>query len=120
MVAVKDFDWKSEPGRPKAVWRSRQVPLKDGLVAWPEFFKALAALGYDGPVSLHSEYKGTHSWRDLSTDELLAQTAGDLAFVPKVPQALTSLGSGPTRAPAASEPEPKTPERTRRPALTRP
>jgi sugar phosphate isomerase/epimerase len=81
LVAVKDFDWASEPGRPKAVWRSRQVPLKDGLVPWPEFFKALAALGYDGPVSLHSEYKGSHSWRDLSTDQLLAQTAEDLAFV---------------------------------------
>ena len=81
LVAVKDFDWKSEPGRPKAVWRSRQVPLKDGLVPWPEFFEALAALRYDGPVSLHSEYKGSHSWRDLSTEALLAQTAEDLAFV---------------------------------------
>jgi sugar phosphate isomerase/epimerase len=81
MVAVKDFDWKSEPGRPKAVWRSRQVPLRDGLVAWDEFFQALSVLQYEGPVSLHSEYKGTHSWRDLSTDELISQTAADLAFV---------------------------------------
>ena len=81
LVAVKDFDWKSEPGRPKAVWRSRQVPLREGLVAWPEFFMALAALHYDGPISLHSEYKGPHSWRDLSTEELLAQTGEDLAFV---------------------------------------
>ena len=81
LVAVKDFDWKSEPGRPKAVWRSRQVPLREGLVAWGEFFGALAALRYDGPVSLHSEYKGPHSLRDLSTEALLAQTAEDLAFV---------------------------------------
>jgi sugar phosphate isomerase/epimerase len=81
LVAVKDFDWKAEPGRPKTVWRSRQVPLKDGLVAWPEFFRSLAALRYDGPISFHSEYKGPHSWRDLTTEELLSQTAEDLAFV---------------------------------------
>jgi sugar phosphate isomerase/epimerase len=81
LVAVKDFAWTTEPGRPKAVWKDRQVPLKEGLVPWPEFFTSLAALRYDGPVSLHSEYKGSHSWRDLSTDQLLAQTADDLAFV---------------------------------------
>jgi len=81
LVAVKDFGWKAEPGRPKAVWRSEQVPLKDGLVPWPEFFRALAALRYDGPVSFHSEYKGPHSWRELSTEALLAQTADDLTFV---------------------------------------
>lgn len=81
MVAVKDFAWTSEPGRPKAVWKERLVPLRDGLVPWPEVFATLAALRFDGPVSLHSEYKGPHSWRDLSTDELIAQTADDLAFV---------------------------------------
>ncbi len=81
MVAVKDFAWTSEPGRPKAVWKERLVPLREGLVPWPEFFTSLAALGFDGPVSLHSEYKGPHSWRDLSTDALLAQTADDLTFV---------------------------------------
>jgi sugar phosphate isomerase/epimerase len=81
LVAVKDFDWKSEPGRTKAVWRSRQVPLRDGLVAWDEFFQALSGLRFEGPISFHSEYKGSHSWRDLSTDELIMQTAADLAFV---------------------------------------
>jgi sugar phosphate isomerase/epimerase len=80
LVAVKDFGWRSGPGRPKAVWQSQQVPLKDGIVAWPEFFQALAALKYDGPVSFHSEYKGGHSWRELTTDQLIDQTAEDLAF----------------------------------------
>jgi sugar phosphate isomerase/epimerase len=81
LVAVKDFGWQSTPGKPKAVWQSRQVPLKDGLVAWPEVFDALAWMKFDGPISLHSEYKGPHSWRDLSTAELIDQTAADLAFV---------------------------------------
>jgi sugar phosphate isomerase/epimerase len=80
LVAVKDFGWKPGPGRPKAVWQSQQVPLKDGIVAWPEFFQALAALKYDGPVSFHSEYKGGHSWRELTTDQLIDQTAEDLTF----------------------------------------
>jgi sugar phosphate isomerase/epimerase len=84
MVAVKDFAWTSEPGRPKVVWKDRQVPLANGIVPWPEFFASLNSLHYDGPVSLHSEYKGSHSWRDLSTDELIAQTAEDLAFVKRL------------------------------------
>jgi sugar phosphate isomerase/epimerase len=81
MVAVKDFAWTSQPGKPKAVWHERLAPLREGIVPWPEVFRDLAALKFDGPVSLHSEYKGSHSWRDLSTDELIAQTADDLAFV---------------------------------------
>jgi sugar phosphate isomerase/epimerase len=81
IVAVKDFGWKTEPGRPKVRWQTQQVPLTDGLVPWGEFFERLKARHYDGPVSLHSEYKGSHSWRDLSTPELIEQTAADLAFV---------------------------------------
>jgi sugar phosphate isomerase/epimerase len=81
LVAVKDFDWKSEPGKPKVAWHTRQVPLREGLVAWAEFFAALTKMNFDGPVSLHSEYKGAHSWRELTTTELIEQTADDLAFV---------------------------------------
>jgi L-ribulose-5-phosphate 3-epimerase len=84
LVAVKDFAWKAVPGDPKPTWQPQQVPLHDGLVPWPEVFSALARLRFDGPISLHSEYKGPHSWRDLSTDELLDQTAADLAFVKRL------------------------------------
>src|SRR5262245_30660214 len=81
LVAVKDFGWKSSPGKVKAVWEAQQVPLRDGLVAWDDVFRGLAQAKFDGPVSLHSEYKGAHSWRELSTPELIEQTAADLAFV---------------------------------------
>jgi sugar phosphate isomerase/epimerase len=81
MVAVKDFGWKATPGRPKARWSSQLVPLREGLVPWPEVFATLRSLAFDGPISLHSEYQGGHSWRDLTTPELIAQTAEDLAFV---------------------------------------
>ena len=81
LVAVEDFAWKSEPGNPKAVWQDVYVPLRDGIVPWPEFFERLAGTAFDGPISLHSEYQGKGSWRDLSTRELIEQTAADLAFV---------------------------------------
>jgi sugar phosphate isomerase/epimerase len=81
IVAVKDFGWKTVPGEPKVRWESQQLPLRDGLVPWAEVFAGLNALKYDGPVSLHSEYKGSHSWRDLTTPQLIEQTAADLAFV---------------------------------------
>ena len=47
-------------------------------------FDCLRQIGYDGPVSLHSEYLGRHSWRDLSLDELLEQTRDDLAYIRQV------------------------------------
>jgi sugar phosphate isomerase/epimerase len=81
LVAVKDFGWKTEPGNPKVTWQAQQVPLRDGLVPWGDVFAALTRMNFDGPVSLHSEYKGAHTWRDLSTDELIEQTRVDLAFV---------------------------------------
>lgn len=89
LVAVKDFGWKSEPGKLKATWEAQQVPLRDGLVAWPEVFAGLRQLNFAGPISLHSEYKGAHSWRDLTTPELIEQTAADLAFVKELLEAQT-------------------------------
>ena len=51
------------------------------IVPWPEFFERLARSSFDGPTSLHSEYQGKGSWRDLTTAELIEQTRADLAFV---------------------------------------
>ncbi len=81
LVAIKDFAWKSEPGKPKAVWQSVYVPLREGIVPWPEFFERLSKTSFDGPISLHSEYQGKGSWRDLNTRELIEQTATDLVFI---------------------------------------
>jgi sugar phosphate isomerase/epimerase len=80
LLAVKDAGWKSAPGRPKATWKVQFMPLKDGLVPWPEVVSYLQSSGFDGPISFHSEYKGSHSWRDLTTPELIEQTAEDVAF----------------------------------------
>jgi len=57
------------------------VPLAEGIVPWDEVFARLRQIGFDDVVSVHSEYQGSHSWRDLSLDELLQQTREDLRFL---------------------------------------
>ena len=38
-------------------------------------------MGFEGPASLHSEYQGSDSFRDLSTEQVLEQTALDAALL---------------------------------------
>ena len=53
MVACKDFYWEKRQGE----WKIRMCPLGQGMVDYPRFFKALAASGFAGPISLHVEYR---------------------------------------------------------------
>jgi len=75
LVAAKSFGWYPEPnGALRRVhWKSKTLPFEKGMTDWQEFFTCLRAIPYDGYVSLHSEYN------DLSLDDLLTQTAADLA-----------------------------------------
>ncbi|MBM4049349.1 MAG: sugar phosphate isomerase/epimerase [Planctomycetes bacterium] len=80
MVAVKDFGWFQEaPGQKK--WKHKLVPLCEGMVPWPDVFKHLRQVGFDGPVSVHSEYQGSHSFRDLTVEQLIEQTRQDVAYL---------------------------------------
>ena len=79
MVAVKDFAWFKEGD----LWRARVVPLGEGLVPWRRVFEILNRIGFEGPVSLHSEYE------DLTLTELIEQTRRDLKYVKDI---LKSLG----------------------------
>ncbi len=83
IVAVKDMAWYHEydPELGKERWYTKMVPLRHGLVPWPEVFQYLHHIGFDGTVSVHSEYQGPHSWRDLSLEELLEQTRDDLEYL---------------------------------------
>ncbi len=83
LVAVKNFAW--QPGerddRGMLRWHHRVVPVADGVSPIPAFMKVLTReVGFDGVCSLHSEYKGKHSFKDLSTEQCLEQTKKDLAF----------------------------------------
>ncbi len=82
LVAVKNFDWQSKERdkRGQLQWGTRKVPLADGICPLPEFVSALKQSGYQGTYSLHSEYKGRRSFKDLDTAGCLRQTAADLEY----------------------------------------
>lgn len=82
LVAVKNFAYEPTTRGPQGQqrWQTRTVPLADGISPIGEYVATLRKLGYDGVYSLHSEYKGGHSFRDLDTAGCLAQTAEDLKF----------------------------------------
>jgi len=84
LVGLKNFRWlgegvRDERGQMRYNWQ--YTPLADGAAPLPEFMDYLRQIDYDGVVSLHSEYKGGNSYRQLATPELLAQSAADLAYV---------------------------------------
>lgn len=83
MIAVKSFGLSPErsPARNETVWKDRIVPLRDGIVRWREVFACLKQLGWDGIVTFHSEYQGSHSWKDLTQEEVIAQTRDDLEYL---------------------------------------
>lgn len=72
IVAVKDFGWFRDGHKG---WRVEIVPLSEGLVPWVEVFQYLHTMGFDGPVSLHSEYE------HLKLSELVHQTKSDLEYI---------------------------------------
>ncbi len=82
LVAVKNFAWKlgERDKFGQLRWDRRVVPPADGVSPIPEFVDTLKKIGFDGTYSLHSEYKGRHSFKDLDTEGCLAQTAEDLEF----------------------------------------
>ena len=83
MVAVKDMAWEQIEDQTlgKSRWVTKLVPLNRGVVPWPEVFSCLNQAGFNGWVSVHSEYQGGHSWRDLTLTDLLAQTHQDLEYL---------------------------------------
>ena len=75
MLAVKDYRWieSGDKQRLKMQW----CPLGEGNTPWPRVLEHLKTIGFEGPISLHSEYQGGNSFRDLTTPEVLEQTARD-------------------------------------------
>ncbi len=64
MVAAKDFHWEHSGGR----WRDTWGPLGTGMVQWPKLLKLLAAAHYQGPITLHVEYKTPDPVAAISRD----------------------------------------------------
>jgi sugar phosphate isomerase/epimerase len=83
LVGMKNFRWVEQDRNPRGQMRFswQFVPLADGQAPLPVFMDYLKQLKYDGPVSLHSEYRGNSSFRKHTTDELLDQSAKDLTYL---------------------------------------
>ncbi|MBI2297948.1 MAG: sugar phosphate isomerase/epimerase [Armatimonadetes bacterium] len=82
LMAVKSMGWIFEPGAGRTGrWTNRMMPLHRGMVDWVQVWRCLAQVGFDGVVSLHSEYQGGHSWYDMTVDELVDQTREDFAYL---------------------------------------
>jgi len=77
MVAIKDFVWEKTGGE----WRTRWVPLGEGMVRWPEFFRMLAQVPFDGPLSLHIEYDPGGATKAARLENSLAAATRDLKFL---------------------------------------
>ena len=75
MVAVKDFGWIYQGNKE---WKRHSFPLYEGIVRWPKVLAHLKAIGFGGPMTVHSEYSG------LSTEAIIAQTKRDLAYLKQV------------------------------------
>ena len=53
VVSVKDFVWAKNQ---KGDWRAEWCPVGDGMIR-PQFFETLRKTNFDGPVSIHFEYR---------------------------------------------------------------
>lgn len=86
LCSVKNFAWEAgdRDRHGQLRWHTETVPVADGVCPLPEFVATLKETGFAGPYSLHSEYKGGHSFKDLSTQECLKQTERDLQFFRKL------------------------------------
>src|SRR5215471_1333086 len=77
MVATKDFRWeKTATG-----WTARNWPLGEGMVDWKYFVNALAAGGFQGPISLHLEYDVAGETSEAREKNILAALHRDLQFL---------------------------------------
>jgi sugar phosphate isomerase/epimerase len=77
MVAIKDFVWeKTADG-----WRTRWVPLGQGMVRFGEFFAMLRKIPFEGPISLHIEYDPGGASKMARFDNSLAAAERDLKFL---------------------------------------
>jgi sugar phosphate isomerase/epimerase len=96
LVGVKSFGWfpETDPVTAEHRWVPKIVPLAEGNVCWSKVFALLKQIGFDGVVSVHSEYGGTESWRALSPAEIVKQTRADLAYLRSV-----LGGTGPSPGP---------------------
>ena len=83
LVGIKNFRWRQgeRDKQGQLTFHTQYVPLADGQANLSRCMQRLKEINYHGTVSLHSEYKGGSSFRVLTTQELLNQSAKDLEYL---------------------------------------
>jgi sugar phosphate isomerase/epimerase len=77
MVAVKDFYWeKNKSGK----WTMRWCPLGQGMVDWQKVFARFAAVGFRGPITVHTEYHTADELQALADDGAVLRKLVDEAY----------------------------------------
>jgi sugar phosphate isomerase/epimerase len=77
MVAVKDFAWRSvfDESTGEVKWYVEPAPLAEGITRWHEVFECLSQIGFDGVISIHSEYP------HMDAAQIIKQTKLDLQYL---------------------------------------
>ena len=81
LVALKAMGWRQAEVEGKKVWQRIMLPLDEGIVDVKLFLQHVKATGFDGTITFHSEYQGSHSFKDMNVEELIEQTRKDVAYV---------------------------------------
>lgn len=77
MLGMKDFVWEKEGGK----WRTRWVPLGQGMVPIDEVMQSIAKAAFSGPVSLHMEYDIPGRSKADRFEKSLEATGRDIRFL---------------------------------------
>ena len=77
VVTVKDFVWEKVSGE----WRTRWVPMGQGMVQWSKFFKMLADINFRGPFLVSIEYEPGGNTKSARFDKALAAADQDVKFL---------------------------------------
>lgn len=77
LLAVKDFRWVEGPTGSTGPQERRWVPVGEGNVRLAEAIAVMLDSGFNGPVSIHAEYQGRWSWRELDAQAVLDQAVAD-------------------------------------------
>jgi sugar phosphate isomerase/epimerase len=87
-VGVKNGGWftghTTDNGQRE--WHSDWLGLADGMVPWAQILPHLQAIGFTGPLTLHSHY-------EVPYDQVIDQTRTDLRYVKRLLTAAKSAGA---------------------------
>jgi sugar phosphate isomerase/epimerase len=77
ILGIKDYVWEKTP----TGWRTRWVPLGEGMMQWDAVFNLIHSITFPGPISLHMEYVSTEGSLRERYDRSMEATARDVKFL---------------------------------------